>query len=121
LTYYYPLLNRSLPKGCYAVLDNDLRANHAASMTDAVIFGRQGGLTSTSFVEALIGLLRRSSTQPGSQVVRPRKRGVRRQKSIAGIGPSSALPKDLGGDAWRSPASSGRDTQGPDCFFIFLF
>lgn len=120
------VLHRHLPKGCYsAVLDN-VRAEHTTSSTGAVIIGRKVGPISTSWSEALIGLLRRSSTLPSSQVVRPRKLGSgRRQWFSAGDGPLSAQPTDLGGDAWRSPTLGGRDTQGPDrfsfsCFRVFF-
>lgn len=47
-------------------------AEHTATVDVAVTSGRQGGPHATSIAEALLQRLRRSSTLPGSQVVRPR-------------------------------------------------
>jgi hypothetical protein len=84
-----------------------------------VIFCRQGGMSSTSMIEAL-RIRRWSSMLPRRQVVRPRRLGGRQWlRFYAGRRPSSALPLFLGGNALRMPASGGRDTRGLDCF-VFL-
>jgi hypothetical protein len=81
-----------------------------ASMLDDMIFGRKGGPISTS-----MAALQRP------QVVRPRWcGGDQRCWHFVGAGPTSKLPSDLGGDAWRSPAIGGGDAMSLIAFFIFL-
>jgi hypothetical protein len=87
----------------------------------AVIFGRLGGPSSTSTAEAGPWILRRSSTLQGSQVVRPRiPGGGRRRDCFVGRESSSSLLSGFGGNAWRSPATSGGDTRVLDCFFLLF-
>jgi hypothetical protein len=84
---------------------------------DTVILGRQGGPSTTSIAEALLRSVRRSSALLHRQVVRPRRRrSDRRIRSFAGSMLLSNLASYLDGNVWRSPASGGGDSQGPDCF-----
>jgi hypothetical protein len=84
-----------------------------------MILGRSCGPSATSGMEA-ISIYFRCSIPPGYQVVRPRDPGCGRWTGlVAGAEPSSELLFDLGGDAWRSPATCGGGALGPDCFFIF--
>jgi hypothetical protein len=67
------LLQRRLHEWCYgAALLGLIRASHTESL-DAVILGRHGGPTSTSRVEALSRVDRRSSALLHRQVVHPRR------------------------------------------------
>jgi hypothetical protein len=75
---------RLMPAGCCGDVVLALhRAIHAASSSDAVILGRQGGPSTTSKTEALLCSVRRSSPFLHQQVVRPRRSG-RRIRSFAG-------------------------------------
>lgn len=73
---------------------------------------------STSMAEASFGTCRWGSAPLCSQVVRPRERfGDRWHAFLAGnVSPLSSVT-DLDGDALRSPAMSGEDPLGLDCFF----
>jgi hypothetical protein len=83
--------------------------------------GRRADLSSTSDVEALLCFCW-SSALLCRQVVRPlRLGGVQWWRIFAGRGPSSISSLFLGGDASRTSACGGRDTQGLECFFNFLF
>lgn len=56
-------LPRCLPSRCYGALRCKLlRAEYTTTQLVVVIFGQQGGPTSSSFLEALIGFFCRSST-----------------------------------------------------------
>lgn len=132
-------LHRHLPKRCYgAEFVSLLRAEHAASSIDVVIFGRQGGPISTSFVEASLRICLWSSTSLRCQVVRPRQlRSGQGSWFSAGNGCSSSLPLLLGGNALRTPVMWRRHLrtglhslllfqgvvckdEGPYCNFSFL-
>ena len=100
------------------------RASHAVAMLAAVIFGQNGGQSSTSMAEACFDSLRRCSTPLCLQVVRPRRcSGGRRQRIFIGMETqASKTVSDLGGAigaAWRSPAFGRGGFLGLDCFFIF--
>jgi hypothetical protein len=89
---------------------------HDRGILASTIWCRQGGAYSTSIAEAL-RFCCGSSTSQRHQVIRSRWLGDgRRQRIHAGREPSSCLLSILGGDAWRTPASSGGDTCGLDCF-----
>jgi hypothetical protein len=46
--------------------------------------------------------------------------GCRLQRLLVGEGFTSVLVEVLGGKSvWRTPASSGKNPQAPDCFFTF--
>jgi hypothetical protein len=84
-----------------------------------VIFGRQGGPTSTSTMEALLGSLSRSSTGCYLQLVHPRRQlNGRRQGFFVGTVLSSAQLSDLGGRALRLPAIGGGGIRALDCLFF---
>jgi hypothetical protein len=90
--------------------------NHVGGIHAPVIFCRQGGMSSTSMMEAL-RIRRWSSMLPRRQVVRPRRLGgSQRLWFYVGRRPSSALPLLLGGNALRTPAFGGGDARGLDCF-----
>jgi hypothetical protein len=98
-----------------------IQAEHMTLSFGVVIFGRKGGPSSTSNAEASSESSCRCSTLQRPQVVRPRWCcGGWRLRFIVRAGPSSALPSDLDGDAWRSPAICGGGAKGLDCFLIFL-
>lgn len=104
-----------LPKRCY---DDEL--NHAGGKLATAIFCRHGGESLTSDEEALLRIRHWSSTLLRHQVVRPRWQGGGQwTRFFAGRGRSSTLPLILGGDALRTPATCGGDTQELDCFFFF--
>jgi hypothetical protein len=87
----------------------------------SMIFGRDGGPSTTSNAEVVSSVPRRSLVPLGIQVVRPQiPRSGRRGDLIVGRGFSSIQPSNFGGNAWRSPATGGRDTCVLDCFFPFL-
>jgi hypothetical protein len=88
--------------------------NHAGGFYAPVIFGQNGGTSTTSDAEALRTHCWSSMPLRG-QVVRPRQlSGSQRMQFIAGRRPSSAPPLLLGDFASRTPASGGRDSQGLD-------
>jgi hypothetical protein len=96
------------------------RAGRTTTDAIAVIFGWNGGPSSTSVAEACTWIHRRSSTLLGSQVVRPRNpRSGRRLGFFVGRDPSSNLLSNLGGNAWRSPAAGGGGS--PVCSMVFSF
>ena len=89
-------------------------------MFAAAIFGRHGGPSSTSVLEAYLTLCW-SSAARRRQVVRPRRpQAGRWQRFIAG-GERLSIPlSDLGvHSTLRSPAVGGGDAQGLDCFSSF--
>lgn len=109
-----------LPTRCFGAAIS-IQAEHMTLSFGVVIFGRKGGPSSTSNAEASSESSCRCSMLQRPQVVRPRWCcGGRRLRFIVGAGPSSALPSDLGGDAWRSLAICGGGAKGLDCFLIFL-
>jgi hypothetical protein len=88
---------------------------HIRGILASTIWSRQDGGSSTSNVEAL-RICSGSSTSRVHQVVRPRWYGDGRgQRNFAGREPSSCLLLFLGGNAWRTPAVIGGDTQGVVC------
>jgi hypothetical protein len=85
-----------------------------------MIFGQDGGPSSTSMAEALL-IDCWSSTLLEDQVVRPRPfSGSQGLDLVAGVECSSSLRSELGGNTWNSPALCGRGTTVLDCFFILF-
>jgi hypothetical protein len=115
------VLLRALPAGCYGDASSSSPcAKHMAPMIGGMIFGRKGGPTSTSMMEAFSGASCWSSALLHPQVVRPRWcGGGQRCRYIVVAGPTSELSSDLGGDAWRSPAICGGDARVLDCVLSF--
>jgi hypothetical protein len=113
--------HQRLPTGCYgASSTKPFCAEHAPLLVDGTTFGRHGGPSATSMMEALLRYVRRSSSSLHRQVVRPRRRrNGRRICSIAGSMPPSNSASYLDGSVSRSPANGGGGAQGPDCFFSF--
>ena len=94
-------------------------AEYTVTFVVAAIFGQKGGPSATSMSEAVLRS-RRSSTLQRSQVVRPRNlRSGRRLRIFVGAKSSSFMLPDLSGFALRSPANSGSDALGLDCFLLF--
>lgn len=114
------LLQRRLPERCYgAALIGLLRESHTVSL-GAVILGRHGGPTSTSRVEVLSRVDRRSSALLHRQVVRPRRwRSDRRMRYGVGSVLSSILAPKLDVSVLSSPAICGGATHGLDCVLTF--
>jgi hypothetical protein len=95
---------------------------HAGGILVSAIFGRHGGLCSTSDVDAFHRFCCWSSVLLRRQVVRPRwLGGAQWRRFFAGRGHSSNLPLFLGGDALRTPATCDGGTRGLNCFFIFSY
>jgi hypothetical protein len=80
---------------------------------------RHGGEIQTSTAEAL-HLRCGCSKLPGHEVMRSPWPGSGPRRQInSGRGLPSSWPLFLGGDAWRTPAGSGGDTEGLDCITSF--
>jgi hypothetical protein len=78
---------------------------------------RHGGNTETSDEEASFSSAVEARRHLATKWSRPRWLDDGRwQKIYAGREPTSYLLLFLGGDAWRTPPSGGRDTQVLDCF-----
>jgi hypothetical protein len=96
-----------------------LQAEHAVSISDAAIFGRRSGPSSTSITEALLCSVRQGLTLLHQQVVRPRRRRSGwRIKSFAGSMVSSIL------DRISTESSRGRRrwvAEAPRDLIAFLF
>jgi hypothetical protein len=108
-------LRRCLPERCYLH-----RAEHTTPSVGAVNLGQNGGPSSTSVAEALLWIRCWSSSLLRHQVVRPRWLGGDQWlRFFVGRERSSCMPLFLGGDALRTPARGGGDTQGPDCVLSF--
>ena len=97
------------------------RAPHAVVLLAAAIYGHDGGQSSSSSPAEVFGVLHRSSTDCGFQVVRPRRSLSGRWRwLVAGSEKPSICLQHLGVScAWRSSATRGGGTQGLDCVFPF--
>jgi hypothetical protein len=93
-----------------------LELNHDEGIFASAILCRHGGSMSTSSEEALLPR-RGCSKLPSLEVMcSPWLGGGPRRRSNAGRGLPSSWPLFLGGDAWRTPAIGGGDTQGRNRF-----
>jgi hypothetical protein len=89
----------------------------ARGSSASAISCQHGGNTVTSDVEASFSSAAESRRRLATKWSRPRWLDDGRwQKTHAGREPTSCLLLFLGGDAWRTPAFGGRDTQVLDCF-----
>jgi hypothetical protein len=92
---------------------------HAGGILVSAIFGRHGGLYSTSDVDAFHRFCCWSSVLLRRQVVRPRwLGGAQWRRFFAGRGHSSNLPLFLGGYILRTPTTCGGGTRGHDCLIF---
>jgi hypothetical protein len=89
----------------------------ADAFNASVILCRQGGISSTSMMEAFSRHCRGCSNSLRGEVIRsPHRREGPRWMSVVGRGLPSSWSLLLGGDASRTPAKGGDDAQGPVCF-----
>jgi hypothetical protein len=89
----------------------------ADALIASFILCRQGGISSTSMLEACSRHCRGCSNSLRGEVIRsPHRREGPRRMSVVGRGLPSTWSLLLGGDASRTPANGGDDAQGPDCF-----
>jgi hypothetical protein len=100
-----------MPTGCYIDV-----LQQVVGVLATAIHGRMGGTSSTSVLEALNQPCRGCSKSPYCEVIRsPQLGGGPRRRALAGKGLLSSWLWFLGGDAWRMPPMSGRDTGVLDC------
>ncbi|KAK1561221.1 hypothetical protein QYE76_017098 [Lolium multiflorum] len=92
--------------------------NHVDGLLASTIFGRHGGMITTSRSEASLPSCWCSAPR-SHQVVRPRwPPGVQRRRIYAGYGCSGVCAPFLDGNVLRMPASGGGGSQGPDCILF---
>jgi hypothetical protein len=83
----------------------------------SVILCRQGGISSTSMLEACSRHCCGCSNSLRGEVIHsPHRREGPWWMSVVGRGLPSSWSLFLGGDASRTPVKGGDDAQGPDCF-----
>jgi hypothetical protein len=105
-----------LPERCYSS-----EINQAAGELAVAIQGREDGNSTTSDAEAMARLRRGCSMLLSCEVIRsPQDGGGSRLRVFVGRGLPSSWLSFLGGDALRTPATSGRDTLVLDCFDLVL-
>jgi hypothetical protein len=86
----------------------------------SVILCRQGGISSTSMLEACSRHCRGCSNSLRGEVIRsPHRSEGPWRMSVVGRGLSSSWSLLLGGDASRTPTMGGDGAQGHDCFLSF--
>jgi hypothetical protein len=93
----------------------------ARGSSASAISGRHGGITATSIEEAFFSSAAEARRRFATKWSCPRWLNAGCwQKICAGREPTSYLLLFLGDNAWRTPASRGRDTQALHCFDLLI-